>query len=106
MRSSPNVFRAALPAGTPLIHQPDSTAGAIETYLARHPEYDPARLARGGSSHTGRPGGPEWPGGAFFGEGLSALTSPEPPKEGRSTPRRATPIALLAAFTQTLRRGG
>jgi len=35
------LFREALPAGTPLIHQPDATAAAIETYLARHPEYDP-----------------------------------------------------------------
>ncbi len=35
------LFREALPAGTPLIHQPDATAAAIGTYLARHPEYDP-----------------------------------------------------------------
>jgi len=35
------LFREALPAGTPLIHQPDATAAAIESYLARHPEYDP-----------------------------------------------------------------
>jgi glutamate racemase len=35
------LFREALPAGTPLIHQPDATGAAIETYLARHPEYDP-----------------------------------------------------------------
>ncbi len=34
-----DVFRAALPAGTPLIHQPGATADAIEAYLARHPEY-------------------------------------------------------------------
>ena len=35
------LFREALPAGTPLIHQPDATAAAIESYLARHPEYEP-----------------------------------------------------------------
>jgi glutamate racemase len=35
------LFREALPDGTPLIHQPDATAAAIGTYLARHPEYDP-----------------------------------------------------------------
>ncbi len=35
------LFREALPAGTPLIHQPDATAAAIGTYLARHPEFDP-----------------------------------------------------------------
>jgi glutamate racemase len=35
------LFRAALPEGTPLIHQPDATADAIERYLQRHPEYRP-----------------------------------------------------------------
>jgi len=35
------MFRAALPSGTPLIHQPHATAASIERYLARHPEYDP-----------------------------------------------------------------
>jgi glutamate racemase len=39
-----DLFRAALPPGTPLIHQPDATADAIERYLTRHPEY-----ARGGA---------------------------------------------------------
>jgi len=34
-----DLFREALPPGTPLIHQPDSTADAIQTYLERHPEY-------------------------------------------------------------------
>ncbi|HEX7758997.1 MAG TPA: aspartate/glutamate racemase family protein [Caulobacteraceae bacterium] len=33
------LFRAALPPGTPLIHQPDATADAIERYLERHPEF-------------------------------------------------------------------
>jgi glutamate racemase len=36
-----DLFREALPIGTPLIHQPDATAAAIGTYLTRHPEYDP-----------------------------------------------------------------
>ncbi len=51
-----DLFRAALPPGTPLIHQPDATAAAIDLYLARHPEYDPG--AGGGRSFltTGRPG--------------------------------------------------
>jgi glutamate racemase len=35
------LFRESLPAGTPLIHQPDATAAAIAAYLDRHPEYDP-----------------------------------------------------------------
>jgi glutamate racemase len=36
-----DIFRAALPVGTPIIHQPVATANAIERYLARHPEYQP-----------------------------------------------------------------
>jgi glutamate racemase len=36
-----DMFRAALPPGTPLIHQPGATAEAIQRYLGRHPEYDP-----------------------------------------------------------------
>ena len=39
-----DLFRAAMPPGTPLIHQPDATAAAVGRYLARHPEY-----AAGGS---------------------------------------------------------
>jgi glutamate racemase len=34
-----DLFRDALPPGTPLIHQPGATADAIEHYLTRHPEY-------------------------------------------------------------------
>ena len=34
-----DMFRAALPPGTPLIHQPEATADALEGYLAHHPEY-------------------------------------------------------------------
>jgi glutamate racemase len=50
------LFRHALPAGTPLIHQPDATADAIERYLQRHPEY---RAGTGGARRfltTGTPG--------------------------------------------------
>jgi glutamate racemase len=51
-----DLFGAALPPGTPVIHQPDATADAIHRYLARHPEY-----AAGGSGArrfltTGAPG--------------------------------------------------
>ncbi|MDP3659279.1 glutamate racemase [Phenylobacterium sp.] len=35
-----DLFRAALPPGTPLIHQPDATAEALARYLERHPEFD------------------------------------------------------------------
>jgi len=51
-----DIFRAALPAGTPVIHQPASTADALELYLQRHPEFDPGT---GGSRKfltTGTPG--------------------------------------------------
>jgi glutamate racemase len=34
-----DLFRAALPPGTPLICQPASTAEALQRYLQRHPEY-------------------------------------------------------------------
>jgi glutamate racemase len=50
------MFREALPAGTPLIHQPDATADALARYLERHPEFDPGT---GGSRRfrtTGKPG--------------------------------------------------
>ncbi len=51
-----DIFRAALPPGTPVIHQPVSTADALELYLQRHPELDPGT---GGSRvflTTGTPG--------------------------------------------------
>ncbi|HLZ82872.1 MAG TPA: aspartate/glutamate racemase family protein [Caulobacteraceae bacterium] len=51
-----DLFRAALPAGTPLIHQPGATADAIERYLARHPEYDPGHRGARRFLTTGRPG--------------------------------------------------
>ncbi len=51
-----DLFRAALPPGTPLIHQPDATAGAIEAYLARHPEYHPGQGGERRFLTTGRPG--------------------------------------------------
>ena len=50
------LFRQALPAGTPLIHQPDATAAAIWTYLARHPEYDPGASGRRRFLTTGQAG--------------------------------------------------
>jgi glutamate racemase len=36
-----DLFRAALPPETALIHQPDATAEALARYLARHPEHAP-----------------------------------------------------------------
>jgi glutamate racemase len=51
-----DLFRAALPAGTPLIHQPQAAADALASYLTRHPEYDPGRGATRRFLTTGRPG--------------------------------------------------
>ena len=51
-----DLFRAALPAGTPLIHQPGATADAIALYLERHPEYDPGSGGARRFLTTGRPG--------------------------------------------------
>jgi glutamate racemase len=51
-----DLFRAALPAGTPLIHQPGATADAIAHYLSRHPEYDPGASGLRRFLTTGAPG--------------------------------------------------
>jgi len=51
-----DLFRAALPPGTPLIHQPHATADAIERYLASHPEYDPGSSGLRRFLTTGQPG--------------------------------------------------
>ena len=50
------LFRAALPPGAPLIHQPAATADAIERYLVRHPEFDPGRAGQRRFLTTGRAG--------------------------------------------------
>jgi glutamate racemase len=50
------LFRAALPPGTPLIHQPGAVAGAINEYLAAHPEYDPGASGARRFLTTGTPG--------------------------------------------------
>lgn len=50
------MFRAALPVGTPLIHQPGATAEAVERYLARHTEYDAGSRGQRRFLTTGRPG--------------------------------------------------
>ncbi len=66
-----DMFRAALPPGTPLIHQPGATADAICVYLERHPEY-PA--GAGGTRRfltTGTPGKQSPLVEAFWGAPLS-----------------------------------
>jgi glutamate racemase len=51
-----DIFRAALPVGTPIIHQPRATADAIERYLAHHPEYEPGTGGGRRFLTTGHPG--------------------------------------------------
>jgi glutamate racemase len=66
-----DLFTAALPPGTPLIHQPGATADALERYFARHPAY-----AAGGSGlraflTTGAAGAQHALAEAFWGAPLS-----------------------------------
>jgi hypothetical protein len=51
-----DLFREALPPGTPLIHQPDSTADALTRYFERHPEYDLGTSGGRRFLTTGTPG--------------------------------------------------
>jgi glutamate racemase len=66
-----DLFRAALPPGTPLIHQPDATAEAVALYLDRHPEYDPGAGGLRRFLTTGRPGPQNGLAARFWGEPLA-----------------------------------
>jgi glutamate racemase len=66
-----DLFRAALPPGTPLIHQPEATADALARYLERHTEYDPGTGAARRFLTTGRPGAQSSLVEAFWGRALS-----------------------------------
>ena len=66
-----DLFRAALPPGTPLIHQPEATAAAVERYLRRHPEYDQGTGAARRFLTTGRPGPQNGLAERFWGERLT-----------------------------------
>ncbi|MDO1558937.1 aspartate/glutamate racemase family protein [Brevundimonas sp. 2R-24] len=64
-----DLFTAALPEGTPLIHQPTSVADALERYFERHPEY----LTGGGARRfltTGQAGVQSDLAAQFWGEPL------------------------------------
>jgi glutamate racemase len=66
-----DLFRAALPPGTPLIHQPDATADALARYLQRHAEFG---AGSGGTRRfltTGKPGAQSALVEAFWGGPLS-----------------------------------
>src|SRR3546814_5935539 len=51
-----DLFRAALPPGTPVIHQPQATAEALARYFDRHPEYATGSGAVRRFLTTGKPG--------------------------------------------------
>ena len=61
------LFRDALPAGTPLIHQPGATADALERYFARHPQYAAAGSGQRLFLTTGAPGALNGHAEAFWG---------------------------------------
>jgi len=65
------LFRAALPPGTPLVHQPDATADALERYLARHPEYALGETGARRFLTTGRPGVQNGLAARFWGQPLT-----------------------------------
>jgi len=50
------IFAAALPEGTPLIHQPTAVADALDRYFVRHPEYVLGGTGRRDFLTTGRAG--------------------------------------------------
>jgi glutamate racemase len=51
-----DLFAAALPPGTPVIHQPTAVADALERYFARHPDYDLGAAGRRTFLTSGVPG--------------------------------------------------
>jgi glutamate racemase len=51
-----DLFQQALPAGTPLIHQPSAVADALDRYFERHPEYLTGSTGRRRFLTTGEPG--------------------------------------------------
>jgi glutamate racemase len=51
-----DLFGEALPAGTPVIHQPQATADSLARYFERHPEYDIGSGATRRFLTTGTPG--------------------------------------------------
>jgi glutamate racemase len=66
-----DLFRQALKPGTPLIHQPGSTADALERYFAKHPEFDPGSSGERRFFTTGEAGRRNPLAEAFWGGPLS-----------------------------------
>ena len=51
-----DLFAAALPDGTPIIHQPEAVADALDRYFAHHPEFELGQSGRRDFLTTGTPG--------------------------------------------------
>lgn len=66
-----DLFRDALPLGTPLIHQPQATAEALARYFERHPEFSPGGGGARRFLTTGRPGAQSGLVAAFWGSPLN-----------------------------------
>jgi len=66
-----DLFKAALPEGTPVIHQPVAVADALERYFAHHPEFDLGSSGRRDFLTTGKPGLQSDRVSQFWGEPLS-----------------------------------
>jgi glutamate racemase len=66
-----DLFREALPPGTPLIHQPQATADALQRYFERHPEFDTGSGAVRRFLTTGQPGAQHSLVETFWGSPLS-----------------------------------
>jgi len=65
-----DLFREALPPGTPLIHQPEATADSLARYFARHPEYEIGRSGLRRFLTTGQAGPQNQLVASFWGEPL------------------------------------
>ena len=66
-----DLFAAALPDGTPIIHQPEAVADALDRYFAHHPEYGLGETGRRDFLTTGQPGPQSDRVSQFWGEPLS-----------------------------------
>jgi glutamate racemase len=66
-----DLFAAALPQGTPIIHQPEAVADALDRYFAHHPEYGLGETGRRDFLTTGTPGPQSDRVSQFWGESLS-----------------------------------
>ncbi len=66
-----DLFAAALPPGTPVIHQPTAVADALDRYFQRHPEYALGGAGRRDFLTTGKPGPQSELVSQFWGEPLT-----------------------------------